>query len=130
MCARRPRRPKQLMNRRTARLPRYAGRGHPEHGYLAHDIVVDVADLEVLVRSPGRSIEDDVRVFGWIELGEGDRCGQVGVGADPGDVDAERVLERVADVAAERIVADSSDGGGSVSESRRCHRHVRGGATE
>ena len=50
--------------------------------------------------------KDDARLVGVLQVGEGERSPQLGVGPDEAGVDAERVVEGASHVLAEQVVAD------------------------
>ena len=60
---------------------------------------------------------------------ERQRRAQRGVSADETGVDPEGVLERLLDVATERVVSDLGEHGGTMAEASGGHRHVGGRAT-
>ena len=65
-----------------------------------------------------------------LQLGEGERCPQVGVGADEAGVDAERVLERAAYVVTEQVVAEACEHGRAMTEPSARGRDVGRGTAD
>ena len=81
------------------------------------------------VRRLRLAVEEQREVVGREDLAEDDRRAQRRVGADPARVDAE-VLERLAHVRAERVVADLGDDRGARAEPRRRDGDVGRAAAE
>ena len=82
------------------------------------DVGVDVARSQLHVRSLRLAVEEDLRILGRRQRGEGERRAQSRFRPDEPHVHAE-ADELGPDVLPERVVTDLRDDGGAVSEPRR-----------